>query len=90
MLRVSLLLLGLLLLLSKGVNSGCAFLLPTAHSSSGSGGATGAIATATCTADSSFTRVGRAASSPPSSVYVNLPFCRRRCFYCDFPIKVCD
>ena len=31
---------------------------------------------------------GRAITSTPSSAYVNLPFCRRRCFYCDFPIKV--
>lgn len=31
---------------------------------------------------------GRAFTSTPSSAYVNLPFCRRRCFYCDFPIKV--
>ncbi|CAN0499645.1 unnamed protein product, partial [Laminaria digitata] len=29
----------------------------------------------------------RAIDSTPSSAYVNLPFCRRRCFYCDFPIK---
>lgn len=27
-------------------------------------------------------------TATPSSAYVNLPFCRRRCFYCDFPIKV--
>ena len=32
--------------------------------------------------------LGAAGALQPSGLYAHLPFCRRRCFYCDFPVVV--